>query len=159
MATHKSATALKIAQAKRFANFVGDIHEAHKALVEAAHDDAQELTSGTVTAKQLRREGHPFGRSFSGTQRGGNARGRRRRPRLPINRQTGHLQRSRYLSGPTGGNKRYRLGHNAPHARFVLRPGGTRFMVDRGYFAEIRSRHRARKQGLLMAARRRQKRP
>lgn len=153
MATHRSAASLGIAQAKRFADFRGNIQQAHRALAEAAAEDAREQTSGTTSTKTLRQAGHPFGRGASGAQRGGKTKGRRRFPLLPINRQTGKLQASRFLQGPSGSERVYRLGHAAPYARFVLNPQGTKKMVARGYFEMIRSRHRARKQGLLIAAR------
>jgi hypothetical protein len=153
MATHKSAASFGIALAKRFGNMQGSLRDIHDKIANEVVDDHMDLTSGTVTTKTLRQAGHPFGRGPSGAQRGGNKKGRRSFKRLPINRQTGQLRASKFKTGPSGPDRTYRIGFEIPYARFVLSPTGTRKMVARGFYEEIRSRHRARKQGLAIAAR------
>lgn len=66
---------------------------------------------------------------------------------LPINRQSGMLHLGIKLVGPVGKGREFKLFSNAPHAKFVLRPGGTRLMVDRGLLGRngfLRKRHKAR---------------
>lgn len=130
------------------------IDRLHDDLVSQSVRDHAELTSGRVSAQQLRRMGHPFGRlggQGSDTGARGIVRGReslsdaaRRKGNvirktmlmpLPINRQTGRLRASFFSRGPFGPHRTYELGFSAPHARYVLSPIGTERMVARGFYS------------------------
>src|SRR5207248_385674 len=92
-------------------------------------------TSGATSSLQLRRLNHPFGRGAltpSGRLRGSH-------PLLPINVQTGRLQRS-FVVRPYRNSFAIgaRLGFTAAYARFVLRAGGTRFMRARGFLTAVK---------------------
>jgi hypothetical protein len=95
---------------------------------------AVEMTSGTTSAAELRKRGHPFSR-----RRPQNV------PRLPINRQTGGLQSAmRIVRRVNGETEQIYLSVNHPHA-IVLRKGGTANMIDRGFMEE----YNRRTQGIL----------
>lgn len=105
-----------------------------KRTAEKARERALLLTSGTVSSATLAEMGHPFGRNPAKGRRKGSMRGNL--PRLPINRQTGALQKSlRIIPTPSG----WRLQFTAPHSPFILAPGGTRKMVARGFWSALRS--------------------
>jgi hypothetical protein len=102
------------------------------------------MMSGRISARQLRRMGHPFGRGSNPEQRRLGLRSMRgaapavaRResassavPKLPINAQTGWLRNSvRAVRTPEG----WSVQASAPHAKFILHPLGTRKMVGRGF--------------------------
>lgn len=165
MGTFTSITDLRLRQRTRFEAVKRDINKVHKMLAEDGEEDFEDLTVGGVNSKTLKAMGHPFGRLRSGNAstggRGIKGGGKRfkgsgikgqinakgvLRP-LPINRQTGRLRAGIQLVGPIGSRKEYRLFSTAPYAQFVLRPGGTRFMVDRGLLGRngmLRKRHKAR---------------
>ena len=150
MAVHRSKTAFLRALEQRIANINGGIQEVHKILVEGGEEDHKDYTSGKIKTKQLRKEGHPFARQNGGARGIVGGRKRSRNP-LPINEQTGELRRSFFKTSPTGINQSVKMGFRAPHARFVLRPGGTKKMQDRGFYSGakkgiIRKRHIARLQ-------------
>lgn len=153
MATHSSTVSFLKAFDRRISNINGGIKEVHALLIEGATADHNEFTSGTVKTKQLRKDGHPFARQNGGA-RGivGKGKKRARKP-LPINEQTGELRRSFFKTKPSGINQSVKMGFRAKHARFVLRPGGTKKMIDRGFYSlgqgkpgAIRKRHRGRLQ-------------
>jgi hypothetical protein len=54
----------------------------------------------------------------------------------------------RVISVPGG----YRLQNVDPAAKYVLRPGGTRYMVDRGFWEALRRETTARIQALILRA-------
>lgn len=111
-------------------------------LIEQARADAVTLTSGSVSTEALAQMGHPFGRSAARTGRPGRMRGSL--PRLPINLQTGELQRSlRLFRRFDSRGLTYSLQFTSPHA-VVLSPGGTSRMVARGFWAEMHKRHKGR---------------
>lgn len=114
---------------------------AYQGLMHSARDCRQEmirLTSGTVSTNILTALHHPFGRKaparkgLRGGQRGTMA-------RLPINRQTGDLQSSLFDAFSRNGQNEmmWDLGFSIPYASFVLAPGGTRYMVARGFWNEL----------------------
>lgn len=111
--------------------------------LEASTDEenARKLLSGHRSTAELRRRGHPFARRHLGQGKG------RFIPtaKLPINRQSGRLIRglkmvSRGSIGRFVGDgtvtKRVEF-HGVPYSKFVLRKGGTKFMVDRGFWDAI----------------------
>lgn len=100
-------------------------------LLGVMHGAAIDLTSGTISTRELRRRGHPFARRGSTSIRTAT-------PLLPINFQTGRLQRSlRTFRRPFG----WQLQFTAPEAKFVLAPGGTKLMVPRKFWTEMRRRY------------------
>lgn len=144
MATFTSAKALSAYQRARAAKVKRSLEIEHGSLVEQAKQDALKLTSGSVSTKQLRRMGHPFSR-----------RRPQAFPRLPINKQTGELQRSlRVFRRFDARGLTYQLQFTSPHA-IVTRPYGTAVMVARGFWAELRKRHTQRAKRRMIAAFRR----
>jgi len=109
------------------------------------------LTSGSITTKQLAEADHPFARrnrSAAGRLRPGRTREIRearrsvgRFPKLPINKQTGALQRAIRIQARQAGEGVWRLyiDVNHPHAA-VLSPQGTRHMIPRGFVEELQRR-------------------
>lgn len=108
------------------------------------------LASGNISTKQLTDAGHPFARRnrlSSGRLRRGRTREIRqarknigRIAKLPINRQTGALQRSmeiRVKSTKDSWKLFFYTDH--PHA-VVLTPQGTRYMIARGFVEELTKR-------------------
>lgn len=167
MGVYTTPAQLAMAQRVRFLAAAANMVKVHEILAKSSEEDFVELTSGTITTRELRRMGHPFARSSSvaGASRGivkgdvkkwrlssgvkGQITARGMVNRLPINVQTGRLRSSITLSGPTGGQREYRLFAAAPHARYVLSPKGTRRMVPRGLLGPdgvLRKRHKARVQ-------------
>jgi hypothetical protein len=120
-------------------------------LKEEAIKPAKELTSGSISTKQLAAADHPFARrnrTDSGRLRRSNnpnVRAARasvgRFPKLPINKQTGELQKAIKMQVRQAGEGVWRLTltANSPHA-VVLSPQGTRTMVPRGYIEALQSR-------------------
>jgi len=108
----------------------------HKLLTDGGQEDHFEFTDGGTSTKTLRKMGHPFGRTAGGARGNTNKTlGRRKVPVLPINNQTGRLRSSFYRSDIGGKDKVTRMGFRVPYARFVLRPGGTRKMIDRKFYS------------------------
>lgn len=111
---------------------------------ELALKEAQKLTSGTTSKAALRAAGHPFrknrlrsiGKKLSGTKSTFAS-----FPLLPINRQTGALYRAwRIFQRHTSGGLIFRLQNMSRHGKFVLNPGGTKNMTDRGFWVELQRR-------------------
>jgi hypothetical protein len=108
----------------------------HQLLTDGGEEDHFEFTAGGTSTKTLRQMGHPFGRTAGGARGNTNKKlGRRKVPVLPINKQTGRLRSSFYRSDLGGADKVTRMGFRVPYARFVLRPGGTRKMIDRKFYS------------------------
>lgn len=118
-------------------------HQEFEKIVNESLQDGIDLTGGSVTSKQLKELGHPFGRgpranTYPG---GGLKRGSRTKiPNLPINQQSGRLRRGWYVRLEQRGQGRrvYRLGNTAGHAKYILSPWGTRKMVGRGIWGSPR---------------------
>ncbi len=171
--------ALYQSQKARFEKMGVDMRRMHGIMVRDTFDDAQRYTSGGVRTSELRRLGHPFGRGrAAGTAgRGGLKRGSKGKTKiasLPINYQSGRLRRSwsLKLTKGSGGAQTYILGNNAPYAKYILNPSGTRKMVGRGLwghsaFTKMESgtmgllarRARARNKAIIDEMRRRNRRP
>jgi hypothetical protein len=152
----------------------------HMELVRGGEQDHAQLTSGRVPEAQLRAMGHPFGRTAGGARgvvkksRKYGALSARAKSKgavirkgvlmpLPINRQTGMMRASYFKTAPSGKDRIVNMGFNAPYARYVLSPTGTRYMTARGFYSvgdsmaglgEIARRHRARTAAIHAAYRR-----
>lgn len=164
MAVFTSAIKLAKHQSTR-ARIAGRSQEtAHAWLAKEGRADMRSLTQGPLKQDQLDAMGNPFAHSglVKGAQRGGK-RGFKSSLKgqvtakgfvshLPINKQSGRLFSGINLDGPAGWNRTYKLFSDAPHAKFVLNPSGTKLMVPRGLLGptgELRKRHKARKQVMI----------
>lgn len=150
------------AQQRKFARDKKTVRDAFQDMVDDGLDDHRELTGGSVKTKELARRGHPFGRgpvpqkrgkgSFGKGQRGIRSKTRVRRTMrtLPINRQRGKLQDSLRMQK----FRNYIDIFFAPGdgSLLVLLPLGTRYMVARGFQAEVERRHKARTKAFELAA-------
>jgi len=154
MATYRDPKALAISQARRFDQVRRSFTVMHADMVQDMAKEAETLTSGTTSTAQLREMGHPFSRRRA-RSRGGirKALASAGIAKLPINRQTGRLQRSLRVMRDGEG---WRIQFVAPHAKFVLAPGGTRKMVARGFWPEMRKRFKPRNRRLIYEMRLRQ---
>lgn len=143
MATFNDPKALAASQARRFAQVRRSMTVMHADMVQDMAKEAETLTSG-----------HPFSRRRA-RSRGGirKALASAGIAKLPINRQTGRLQRSLRVMRDGEG---WRIQFVAPHAKFVLAPGGTRKMVARGFWPEMRKRFKPRNRRLIYEMRLRQ---
>jgi hypothetical protein len=114
----------------------------HQLLTDGGEEDHFEFTAGGTSTKDLRRMGHPYGRTAATSKNKTGQRGNLNKKMgkakvnpLPINKQTGRLRSSFYRSDIGGKDKVTRMGFRVPYARFVLRPGGTRKMIDRKFYS------------------------
>lgn len=140
MATFTDARLLSAhqkARARRLKEGYTSIDAATRAGAEIVQADAVKLTSGaTRTQKQLRQAGHPFARSGGRLGRIGQV--FQAFPLLPIGQMSGDLKNKwRVFARAVGSETVYRLQNMSPQARFVLSPGGTSRMVDRGFWREL----------------------
>lgn len=153
MAKHNRPASLARAIEKRIREAQLNIIEAHRLIVVETYGDSQELASGNIKTKQLRRENHPFGRGLT------TPRGKRRKARksLPINVQSGRMRSALKLQTIKLGPRVWTYSINfrgAPgYANFVLSPDGTRKMRGRGYWREVEKRYKSRKLGVKLAFR------
>jgi hypothetical protein len=140
------------------AAYAQSVEHGYRRAVRMSVKDFRELTSGDIPAKTLRRLGYPYAVDGSGPSRRQRLTGktqyskvamRGRVPYLPVNKQTGRLQRSGRLKGPTGPDKRYELRADAPYLPFVL--FGTRSLMARRFDKVIQRRFGARWKGIEMA--------
>ena len=142
----------------------------HEDIAREGEKDFRDLTKGTISTKQLRAMGHPFGRGLTssastpaGLMRGNkkaklNA-GRRLVNPLPINRQTGRLQLGIFRRRVQGGIQSFIVGSNAPYEGFILSPSGTKRMVGRGMFQKVKMNWRARNKAFVDVFVRNQRKP
>jgi len=166
MGTYHSPQALAAAQRRKIAATIRSLKIEHWELGKTMAYEAAMLTSGGIRSDALARMGHPFGRGKGRksirvgatpfvTQGKKGAKmtmkgGQRHRvnlsgnvamsaPLLPINVQTGRLLRGwRLMPRPSGATQTLILQNVSPESKFVLRPGGTRRMVDRGFWKELK---------------------
>lgn len=141
MATYRNSHALAASQARRFARLERSIKIAHKDLADKMMAHAQDQTSGPISSKQLAAMGHPFGRGAGRITAKGKLRvtARGSAPLLPINKQSGELKRSwRLFRRNTASGQMFQLQPTSPHA-IVLRPGGTKKMVARGFWTMMKT--------------------
>lgn len=170
-------------QKARFAAVQMTAHQMHEKIAYAGLEDGREMLSGGIRTAVLRRLGHPYGRgaSAAGRTNTGLMRGaaktklkkegiRGRLTPYPINKQTGRLYRSLGIKRvATSGMQQFDMsaGSSAGRSRWVMNPGGTRFMVDRqfyqgnqpGLISPIVRRWRARNKALIDTLRARNARP
>lgn len=165
MATYRTPSDLAAGQRRRFANAKRSMTVANRELAKAMQGHAIRLTSGNVSTETLRKLGHPFARQGPGVNdtipmRSG---GRKRRvrvtvrgvaPLLPINKQTGRLQRSLRII-PV--KDEFRLQFTAPYARYALAP--TKFIVNRNFWPSMRRLGANEQQKAIKAVMAAQRRP
>lgn len=166
MGVYTTPTQLAQAQKARFARVMDKQEEVHALLAKFGLQDFLEAISGPLSTKQLRNMGHPYAKTSLGPRgalrngvsplKGQITRGGYVKP-LPVNVQSGELRRMTRLSGPTGRFKEYALGSYAKHAGYVLRPGGTKRMIERPVFDHVKKRHKARIATLIAEVRKAQK--
>lgn len=170
MAVFHSASHLAASQSKRFHKVVRAWKVEHRTMAVGLGGWMQDQVSGGISTKELRRRGHPFGRrrgrntlKLIGGSKGSQQRFRTTTkskiatPLLPINYQTGKLRRSFRIIPEQGfGLQSYRLQFTAKHAKFVLRQGGTKKMVARGYWTAVRAEWKSRNRKMIYSMRLRQ---
>lgn len=154
MATFHDAAVLAASQDRRFGLVGASFRVEQRELAIKIADVMLDLTSGGISTAELKRRGHPFGKGKGRISLSLKEGGRSRRyrtfkpplvitptPLLPINKQRGTLQRSlRVIPEHYGDRTSFRVQFTAPHAKYVLKRGGTALMVDRGYWPELRIR-------------------
>lgn len=129
------------AWANRLDRHASDVKKGVADLARASRLDWMTFTRGSVSSRELRAMGHPFGRTGA-FQRGQTRAGRRGRfgPQfttrgvlrpLPINRQTGRLYAG--IRMVQAGSDAWEISSSAPYARYILAPEGTSKMVGRGF--------------------------
>lgn len=165
---------LRLRQIQRFEGVKLTIDQATEELAKGGQEDFHSQTVGRLTTAMLRRIKHPYARrprvlnvqklsGFRGYQKGKVAQVTKagRVADLPINRQTGRLKRGIRLTRRKNGSQ-FDLYSIAPHARFVLAVGGTKYMRPRGLLGPtglIRKRHKARHAGIVLAVRKANQKP
>lgn len=164
MATFYDGRALAASQQRRFNNFRRSARLAHQQMAEEMQKEAVDLSHGGISSAELAAMGHPYGRgrgrstynygaNKSASRGSGKVRiaARGAAPLLPINRQTGKLASSwrlfRRFKGD--GGQQVDLQNISPESKFVLNPGGTKRMVARGFWVEMRKRWRPRNKRLI----------
>lgn len=169
MAVFRSAQVLANSQQNRSRKVVHAWKIEHKKMAGDLGRDMQDMVSGSVKTKELRRRGHPFGRrkgrislklyrntGRKQTWRAG-PKSRVPTPLLPINLQSGRLRRSFRIIPQTGiGVQSFRLQFTARHSKFVLAQGGTKKMVARGYWSAVRVAWKSRNRKMVYQMRLRQ---
>ncbi len=163
MAVYSRPLDLYKGQVARFQKMEYDMTKIHMEIVRGGREDLYNLTAGSITTKQLRAMGHPFGRGLSsksstasGLMRGNRA-GRRSKQftgkrfvnPLPINKQSGQLRRGIFMHRTSGGTLSYEVGSAAPYEPYILSPSGTTKMVGRGIFGVIKQRHKTRRKAYI----------
>jgi len=166
MGTYHSPQALAAAQKRKFDACIKSLKVEHWELGKTMAYEAAMLSSGGTSSAELARMGHPFGRgrgrrnimvgakAFVTTGKNGAKMtmkgGTRHRvnlsgsnamsaPLLPINVQTGRLLRGwRLMPRQSRAMQVLILQNVSPESKFVLRPGGTKNMVDRGFWKELK---------------------
>lgn len=149
MARFTNGFKLAAHQAERAKRVSRSLRAATRELADKGKEDALELTSGTVSKETLKRLGHPFARKpVIGRRRGGQ---RGSLPRLPINAQSGYLQR--HFRVWQASKDSWVLANNAPYGKFILAIRDTKYMVARGFYPALRVRYERRRARLITAKR------
>lgn len=149
MAVHHEAGSFIRAIEGRLQHYVKAAEAACDDLAKGEVEDYHELTSGTASYDDLRRQNNPYGRGFTNPR--GKARGRR--AALPINEHTGRLHdaarlvRRNVATGRFDRSAEWRLEvHGVPYARYVIpkkaSPGS--WTIYRGFWEEMDRRRRRR---------------
>ena len=161
MAKFTSALDLYKHQQKRFEEMEGTAADLHRELVKEGWRNGVKLLSGATPSgkarvKALRAAGHPYANS-RGLKRGAIRKGGGFK-NLPIGNITNRLRRAFKISNkplPGGGNAGKISFEGAGKSLFVLSPGGTSKMVDRGFWQMIRAQWRPLNKALIDELRRR----
>jgi hypothetical protein len=147
MATFTRAGDLARHQRERTERLYRSILAASEESARIAREEAEKLTSGTTSTRELTQAGHPFARARGANRFGGRGRGTvslmRSYPLVPINEQSGRLRRSWRIfrrRDPEKGSVAFQLQNIAPESKYVLAPGGTARMIDRGFWNELNRR-------------------
>lgn len=126
---------------------VRSINDATHRLAEMGADDMREQSQGPLKSKTLAAMGHPYakrGAKVTGAARGitskrkfqSSLKGQIKKSgmvqRLPINKQSGRLHRGIVNKRTPGNRISYSVYSSAPHAKYALKVGGTKYVVDRG---------------------------
>lgn len=161
MRVHTKPIDLYRAQLEFFRTTALTRSEGHRVLARQSLAKAQDLTSGTLSRSQTR---GAFARNPSFNPAKPNGARRRLSPQqlrsrglpgavplLPINMQSQSLHNSFYLEPVAGGGiQSFKLGERDPGGGiWRLKPGGTRKMVDSGFFEAIKSDWRARNKAFI----------
>lgn len=144
------------AQVKRFEALALDRKRGHRELANRGFEDAGELTSGILSPKETR---GAFARGASRASRSDFGLKRLGIPNLPINKQSGTLHGGFKLIDSGRGAQSFDLFNTAPYQQYILSPSGTKFMVARGYFEEIRKRWTARNKAFIDVYSKQQRKP
>lgn len=144
MATFTNARDLARKQRGQVARVLRALELANKQAAEVAMAEAVKLSKGSQrTPKELRKAGHPFAKNrlrSIGAKFGGKSL-MQAFPLLPIGRNGGGFAGGwKIVERKSGSGKGWRLVNTDPKAPFLLSPGGTKHMVDRGFVAELRKR-------------------
>jgi hypothetical protein len=134
-----SALDLQKAQKARFAKMSGTAADLHRDMVRQVYLSGKKQLSGTpqgaARVAALKAAGHPYGRTRSRT---GRKRGGAGFTQLPIGVISGRLRSSYRIQfipvASRGGNTMMIGFFNPGRSVHVLTPGGTRKMVDRGFW-------------------------
>lgn len=154
MRKHRSALALARSIEEHLVKKQMNVRQGMQLIARESYKDIGELTSGTESQADLNRAGNPYGRGARNPS--GKSRGRRQNALL--NRQSSRLHDAAFLdtTGVSSSKISFRVGirPSQPYFKYVLARGGTIKMRDRGIWAEIEKRFKARKLGLRQALRR-----
>lgn len=144
MSTYKDAKKWAAHFAKRIEDESISKRMAFRILAIEYRNDMRRNMQGSTSSAQLRRDGHPYGRRSPGDgvsrMRGGQRRGSdgkyRRYPLTPINKQSGRLLAGLRIRPhlDTKSVLAYDVFSDAPHAKYILHPLGTKRMVGRDMF-------------------------
>lgn len=162
MASHTTALSFVRSQEARFKNIVGDGQKVVRMFVEGGESDLRQMTSGALTPEQTKGAYARGASAASNFAKGGSVArrpgARRKAPLRPINKQSGRLNRSVHVKRLSAGIYDLSVGKGVPHAKYVLHPAGTKFMVGRGVMSwnkvgkfpmgELEKRHRLRTKAL-----------
>lgn len=141
MSTYKDAKQWAQVFAKRIEDKSVTERMAFRIMTLEYRNDMRRNLSGTTSSAQLRRDGHPYGRTTPGDgvsrMRGSQRRmanGKYRRyPLAPINKQSGRLLAGLKIRPYTDTVAKlgFDVFSDAPHNKYILHPLGTKRMVGR----------------------------
>lgn len=146
MPTFTDPRALVRHQKQRVEKVRRSIESSSGDVADFSKKEAIKLTSGTKTTQELRRAGHPYAKrrkleARTGKGKGGAAATFATFPLLPVNAQTKRIQKGFRIFRRRQGKDFIWITQNIePHSKFALRPGGTKFVRDRMFWAELRRR-------------------
>lgn len=137
---YRSPRALAEAQERRALYAAKSVRVTHEALIAGTVALMRSLLGGAMSYQTMRFFGHPYGRGYSASAfRRHNTifAGSGTQLALPINMHTGELLRSlRVFRRAVQGVTVWQIQFTSPHA-VVLTPGGTKTMIDRGFWRVV----------------------